>query len=59
MAGAAGDWTKAFEQLVAATTAKEMEDILDQYMTRNPLDDMALRLAVCEEGSTPFPREEM
>eukprot|EP00667_Euglena_gracilis_P000855 EG_transcript_855 len=38
------DWTKAFEQLVAATTAKEMEDILDQYMTRNPLDDMALRL---------------
>eukprot|EP00667_Euglena_gracilis_P000644 EG_transcript_642 len=39
------DWSKAFEQLVAASSTKEMQGILEQYLASNPTDDVALRLS--------------
>lgn len=44
--GAAGDWHKTFERLVVASTAKEMEGVLQPYLTANPLDDVARRPGV-------------
>eukprot|EP00667_Euglena_gracilis_P000851 EG_transcript_851 len=39
------DWTKAFEQLVAAPSALEMQRILEQYLAVDPTDDLAVRLS--------------
>eukprot|EP00667_Euglena_gracilis_P019494 EG_transcript_20904 len=42
--GDASDWSKAFERLVVATAAKDLEGILEEYLTAHPKDDVALRL---------------
>lgn len=43
---AAQDWTKAFEQLVAAPSALEMQRTLEQYLAVDPTDDLAVRPGV-------------
>eukprot|EP00667_Euglena_gracilis_P001109 EG_transcript_1109 len=38
------DWSKTFERLVAAPSTAEMQRRLEDYLTKYPTDDLALRL---------------
>lgn len=42
-AGAACDWPRTFQELVATTSVPEGLDVLEKYLTTHPKDDVALR----------------
>lgn len=46
---AARDWSKTFERLVAAPSTAEMQRRLEDYLTKYPTDDLALRQGMCLE----------